>query len=242
MKKREMMVIAILLFMGWNMVASHIDAQGNSSKLGYMADAMESHDISINDWSLYSKKTIDKKTIEEVKHFTKQNRQYTWTFHNEDEVYKAIGVYHNKDKDLTEKLQFITTLTNDHTQSYILYEVKGKNAQNDWNNMTDYFNKQAFDIFGEKTTNFACLTGSIDDMMKGVLNQKSSELLKYFHAETIEELQEDKFVSISAKTPLWEDFIPTTDDNMNMQISLRSDGLGAKTTVVIGTPIITSEY
>ncbi|TXC85922.1 hypothetical protein FS935_19020 [Metabacillus litoralis] len=242
MKKREMMIVAILLIIGWNMLASHIDAKENRSKLDFMANAMESHDISINDWSLYSKKTVDKKSIEEVKHFTKQYRQYTWTYETEDDVYKAIGVYHNNDKDLTEKLQFITTLTNDHTQSYILYEVKGVSAQNDWNNLTDTFNKQAFDIFREETTTFACLTGSIDDMMKGVLNQKSNELLKYFHAETIEELQEDQFVSVSAKTPLWEDFIPTTDDNMNMQISLRSDGLGAKTTVVIGTPIITSEY
>ena len=30
--------------------------------------------------------------------------------------------------------------------------------------------------------------------------------------------------------------------NMNLQIGIRSEGLGAKTTIVVGTPIITIEY
>ncbi len=237
-----MVIVAILMFIWLNMLASHIGAEENISKLEHMANAMERHHIQMNDWSLYSKKTVDKKSIEDVKLFTKQYRQYTWTFKNEDDVFKAIGVHENNEENVTEKLQLITTLTNDHDQSYILYEVKGISVQKDWSQVTDFYNEQAIDIFGEKTTTFACLTGSIDDMMEVVLNQKSNELLKYFKAVTVEELQENHFVSISAKTPLWEDYIPTSEDNMNMQISLRSDGLGGKTTVVIGTPIITSEY
>jgi hypothetical protein len=31
-------------------------------------------------------------------------------------------------------------------------------------------------------------------------------------------------------------------DNMNLQIGIRSERLGGKTTIVVGTPIITIEY
>lgn len=242
MKKKEIMTVVLTMFILFTLVANHIGAEGNDSKISRIAEGMQNQKINIDEWSLYSKKIVEKKTIDEVKLLAEQYRHYNWKFVQDNEVYKAIGTFENTKKNVTEKLQILTTLKNDYSQSYILYEVKGMGMQKNWNKMNDYFNKQAFDIFHGDSTTFACVEGSIGDMMEVSLYEKSNHLLKEFKASQIEQLQEKDFLSVSANTTEWEDFIPTTNNEMNIQIALRTDGLGDKTTVVIGTPIITSEY
>lgn len=242
MRYKGIGIMVVTLSIIFSLVANHIGAAEQESKLLQIAERMENQNIEINEWSMYSKKVVNNKTVSEVKQIASQYRHYNWTFKQENEVFKAIGVFDNKEKRVTEKLQILTTLTNHHSQAYILYEVKGVGAQTNWNNMNEYFKQNAFDIFREDPTIFACMIGSFNDKMEGVLNQKSTLLLKEFQAKPIEQLQEQDFLSVSAKTPIWEDYIPTSEDEMNIQIALRSDGMGAKTTVVIGTPIITSEY
>lgn len=236
------MTVVLTMFILFTLVANHIGAEGNDSKISQIATGMENQKIHIDEWSLYSKKNVEKKTINEVKLLAKQYRHYNWKFVQDNKVYKAIGIFKNEKRNITEKLQILTTLTNDNSKSYILYEVKGMGMQKNWNKMNDYFKQQAFDIFHGDSTTFACVKGSIGDMMNISLYEKSNHLLKEFEASQIEQLREKNFLSISAKTTEWEDFIPTTNNEMNIQIALRTDGLGDKTTVVVGTPIITSEY
>jgi hypothetical protein len=242
MIKKEIAIVAFTMFIIFTLVANHIGAEGNESKISRIAKGLEKQDVQIVDWSLYSKKNVDKKTISEVKQIVDLHRQYNWTYKQDNDVFKAIGVFVNKEKNVSEKLQILTTLTNNHSNSYILYEVKGEGSQSNWNKVNEYFNNQSFDIFRENVTTFACVNGLIDDKIKVGLYQKSNDLLNEFEAKPVEHLQEQDFLSVSAKTPIWEDFIPTNNDEMNIQIAMRTDGMGDKTTVVIGTPIITSEY
>jgi hypothetical protein len=67
----------------------------------------------------------------------------------------------------------------------------------------------------------------------------ASDLMEIFDAKEIEALKEDNFMSVSANSPVFSDSIAR---GMNLQIGIRSEGLGAKTTIVVGTPIITIEY
>jgi len=242
MRNKGIGIMVLTLSIIFCLVANHIGAAENQSKLSTIAESMENENIEISKWSLYSKKFVENKSIQELKLMTKQYRQYTWTFKQEDDVFKAIGVYENKERDITEKLQFLATLTNDQEKSYILYEVIGTGTKSNWNDIDTFFEQRSFDIFHENPTTYACIEGVLGDKMEGVLNQKMVQLLTEFNAKPIEELTEQDFLSVSAKTSLWEDYIPTKEDKMNIQIALRSDGMGDKTTVVIGTPIITSEY
>ncbi|WP_161524823.1 YwmB family TATA-box binding protein [Alteribacter lacisalsi] len=70
------------------------------------------------------------------------------------------------------------------------------------------------------------------------------EIADTFTATVTEHLNEPTFVSLSANTPLWDGGFETDGGPMNLQIALRAaqDGMGGKTTVTIGTPIITAEY
>lgn len=242
MKNKGIGIMVLTLSIIFSLVANHIVALENQPKLSTIAERMENENVEISKWSLYSKKFVENKSIQELKRMTKEYRQYTWTYKHEDDVFKAIGVYENKEKNITEKLQFLATLTNDQEQSYILYEVVGVGTNRDWNDMDKFFTQRSFDIFHENPTIYACIEGIVGDKMEEVLNETMVELLTEFNAKPIEELTEQDFLSVSAKTSLWEDYIPTKEDKMNIQIALRSDGMGDKTTVVIGTPIITSEY
>ncbi|XQY91666.1 YwmB family TATA-box binding protein [Metabacillus sp. HB246100] len=241
MRKKEWIMAVVIFILGLNMV-NNIGAQGNDSKLELISSALEKRNIEVSEWSLYSKKNIEKKSISEVKQMTSQYRQYTWTFMKENEVFKAVGIRNDVEKAVTEKFQIITTLTNHHSQTYMLFEVLGTKEIDNWNAMSEAIHAQIFDIFQEDSAIYACMMGTVSDKMKDSLINETDIILGLFQAEPVEELTEENFLSISAKTPLWEDFIPTNEDKMNMQIALRTDGLGGKTTVVIGTPIITSEY
>ncbi|MDQ0232114.1 YwmB family TATA-box binding protein [Metabacillus malikii] len=242
MKKREIAVFALSIILLLTIAVNHIGATGNDTKILQLIEGMQKQNIKINEWSLYTKSNVEKKTAEEMKLFADQYRHYNWTFEEGDDFDKAVGVYQNKEHKITEKLQIISTHKNQIEDTYILYEVNGVGMRSNMAEMNEYFQNQAFDIFREYPTTFACVNGTVDDMMKVGLHEINEELLKQFDAHAIERLEEDEFLSISAKTTMWEDFIPALNDEMNLQIALRTDGLGDSTTVVIGTPIITSEY
>ncbi|HVH96580.1 MAG TPA: YwmB family TATA-box binding protein, partial [Bacillus sp. (in: firmicutes)] len=46
----------------------------------------------------------------------------------------------------------------------------------------------------------------------------------------------------TAYSPLFGETIQTMTDEINLQLGVRKQGLGGKTTIVVGTPIITVEY
>jgi hypothetical protein len=75
--------------------------------------------------------------------------------------------------------------------------------------------------------------------MDKVVPTIASDLMEIFDAKEIEALKEDNFMSVSANSPMFSDSIGR---DMNLQIGIRSEGLGGKTTIVVGTPIITIEY
>jgi hypothetical protein len=86
------------------------------------------------------------------------------------------------------------------------------------------------------------MKGTVGDKMNEALPKTANHLLSVFNATEIEALKEETFMSVSAKSPLFTGSIENQRDNMNLQIGIRSEGLGAKTTIVVGTPIITIEY
>ena len=63
-----------------------------------------------------------------------------------------------------------------------------------------------------------------------------------FKRKELEKLEETSFISASAYTPLFQESIEGTSGAMNLQVGIREEGLGGKTTLVVGTPIITIEY
>lgn len=242
-KFKTTFVFALILI--GTIIAVHSLQAREEPQLAQLAEAIEKHDAEIKEWTLYAKKDLDlnkEDFFQKMKHLEAQYRQYRWSVKEEDHVVKAIGILYNEKNQTTMKLQLVSTLKNDSSSSYLLYEQSGAVARDNWSHTYEQFERQVFDIFQEKATIFSCLKGELNGMMDVVLQKKANELANEFSAELVEQFSEPNFVSMSAYTTRWKDYISTADHKMNLQIAIRSSGMGGKHMIVIGTPIVTSEY
>lgn len=91
--------------------------------------------------------------------------------------------------------------------------------------------------FTKKAEIFSCLKGSLDGNMEKDLTYIVDDFLETFNAEGIENVSENGFVSVSAKSYF---FCGNLTNQMNVQLALRN--LSDRTILTVGTPIITEEY
>lgn len=211
-----------------------------------LASVLQDEDILITGWSLYARESLGNVNGQEdvkglVEDLKAKLPNWTWTGGDGSNHGEIIAV--SKSSRLQEKIKIISTDTNGQVHTYILYEVRGQS----WNKNTEaFFNKnlpsRIFDIFRGNATTFSCIEGVINDKINSALPVYKSKLLKAFNAKEIEGLEEESFISTSAFSPLFDKSLSSEHD-MNMQLGLRkTDRLGGKTTLVVGTPIITIEY
>ncbi|MDQ0162602.1 YwmB family TATA-box binding protein [Aeribacillus alveayuensis] len=248
MKKKSViaylfMIVLTIIIMGKETMIGAMSDETNVKKI---VEGLQSENIEVDEWSLYVKHplTVDSENIpNEVKRLQREFRQFIWVEERKGDVIKWIGKHKHKGLHMNETLQIVTTRINHHSQSYILYQasIKGWHEKN-WGEINHYFKNEILSKFKGNYTIFTCVKGYTSDKMKSVLHLKADRILDKFRAKSIESLTESDFISISGYTPKWDSTIPTKNGNMNIQIALRSAGLGGKTTVIVGTPIITTEY
>jgi hypothetical protein len=203
-----------------------------------LAAVLQDEDILITGWSLYARETLEQENVEAlVKDLKVQLSEWTWSGHDGEltAVTNSSGIQ--------EKIKIVSTDTKGPLHTYVMYEVRGQH----WNKNTETFLNEnlpgrIFDIFRGNATTFSCVVGEINDKIESALPVYKSKLLKAFNAREVEGLAEESFISSSAVSPLFDKTLSNEHD-MNMQLGLRkTERLGAKTTVVVGTPIITIEY
>lgn len=246
MKKVSLAIMMFLIFFTGAFAAHQTFGAKKETELETIVEGMEAQGIDVKKWSMYSKKMVSDETRsfeDTVKLFQNQFRQFKWSEDRVDgKLHKMTGTFFDKDSGFTEKLQIQATDTNGFQQSYILYELSGEGSGKKWAEIYGHAQARSFDIFHENPTIFTCVNGQLDDKMSSVLQLKVDALLKQFNAVPVEQLKEKSFISVSALTTDWNHVIPADSGSMNIQIALRSAGLGGNTSVTVGTPIITSEY
>ncbi|MFE7063695.1 YwmB family TATA-box binding protein [Sutcliffiella sp. NPDC057660] len=219
-----------------------------STEILEIAQVFQEKKINIKEWKLYGRNNVYKIRDlvgfqKEVNGLKKKMGHLNWTVEVEDDQWKAIGTHYNDSLKQEESLQLITTHTNSSKTSYLLYEVTGYGwEKTSAREILKDFHSNLTKISQENIEIFSCMTGDFSDKIEGGLQNTTNILLDAFSARVIEELNEDTFVSVSAYTELWNNVLPTQHGKMNLQIGLRKQGLGDKTTVIVGTPIITVEY
>lgn len=203
-----------------------------------LASVLQDENILITGWSVYARETLEEENVDKLVNELKAQLP-SWTWEGSNGEITAIS----NSAELQEKIKIVSTDTNGPIHTYVMYEVRGQH----WNKNTETFlNKdlpgRIFDIFRGNATTFSCIEGEINDKIKSALPVYKTKLLKAFQAEEVEGLEEESFISTSAVSPLFDNSL-SNDHEMNMQLGLRkTDRLGAKTTLVVGTPIITIEY
>lgn len=218
----------------------------NEQDLLKIASIMHDENIVINEWSLHARGKMDVETKQEVMRRVKKMKEmfnhWDWSFHETANQWEAEART-PKQSHQQESLRIISTMNKSPIQTYIIYEVKG----NKWGKDTISFINQQFstrisDIFQKKVTIFSCMKGYLDDKIKSAISANFQYLQEAFHVTEIESLKEDTFISAMGYSPYFTKSFISEDKDMNIQLALRSQGLGGKTTVVVGTPIITIEY
>lgn len=247
MKKNMVSFLLFFVMVGGVIGFKTIEASTEQDEIVTMVNILEQNDIEIEEWSIYTKErvnsVIDLASFDEkVNELQSLTKDFQWEFNKKRNVYKAIAVKTNNNK-ITEKITLASTHKNNKTFTYLIYEAKGVNwnSQNYQDFLPVYEDTKNY-IFHGKPTNFSCVKGNFNDTIEEVLYDQARGLLNEFDAEIVELVNEEAFVSVTAYTEKWEQYLPANNGKMNVQLALRKLGLGGKTTVVVGTPIITSEY
>ncbi|MFD2446752.1 YwmB family TATA-box binding protein [Bacillus sp. CGMCC 1.16607] len=236
-----------LQFGNQSIVASNRESGHN--ELMTIASVLEEEKVDIQEWMIHSREHLTSfSKIEEViqlqTKLMKEFPNWDWSIHQNNDKWEAIATTKTSNA-YKETIKMMATLTNNQLHSYIIYEVKGTK----WNQKTeDFFHEKWISritaIFRGNPTNFSCMKADISDKIDSslTLSETVNNWLEAFNAKEIESLHESAFVSISASSNLFAEKLQTKHDDMNLQLAIRSNGLGAKTTLVVGTPIITIEY
>lgn len=247
MKKNKLMLILFIFLLGFMyiFIGNKTNAANFSTDLTVMADKVEKQNAKITEWSLYTRETIEfssqKEWLKKVDSLKKQFSNLSWEFRNGQDTLMAVGTL--KHKKYVETIKIMSTPINGKFQSYLIYEVNGSSWNDQFSNKLDkIIGGKLGVLYSHKPVIFSCIKGEFNDKIDKVLSSNVEKLLTSLKAEEKEALKEKDFDSISAYSPLLSQSIPTKNTQMNMQIGVRKNGLGAKTTFVIGTPIITIEY
>ncbi|CAH0345097.1 YwmB family TATA-box binding protein [Bacillus sp. CECT 9360] len=244
--KKLLPYIVFIGFIGFMFGNSTIVAK-NKTDIITMTEFMQ-HDrnVEIEEWTVYAREKNTEIRSETdfnkaVKKVSKAFPHFKWKVDKHQDEWKARAEYKNIGTGLTESIKLVATGKKAEPVSYIIYEVKGQS----WEDRHALFFENDFqnrlsDIFRENPTIFSCIKGVINDNIEKDLSNEIGRLLELFQAREIESIKEDRFISVSAQTSLFEQTL--TNEKLNLQLALRTDGLGGKTTFVVGTPIVTFEY
>lgn len=248
MKRNWMAFIAVVVIIGVTFVQAgeKFANTKNMHDLLSIVTVLKGENIDINEWSLHAREKITANSPEDiqdlVRHLQNVYTDWTWEINSDSEKWEAKASK-TSNQTMEENIQILSTLTDQNPQTYIIYEIQGKN----FTRKTEQFIKEDLnallsDIFREKPTIFTCVKGDFNDKIITSLPFTVNRLLDKFEATEIESLKETDFISTSAYSPKFTNELTTNNQDMNLQLGIRTTGLGAKTTLVVGTPIITIEY
>ncbi|MFX3624875.1 MAG: YwmB family TATA-box binding protein [Ectobacillus sp.] len=214
----------------------HTEAKRPQEKLEKMAEVLQANGATIQEWAWTAKGEED--SVHDIHTFEQLLEQIgakinvvNWNVEQSAEGYKATA--EKIFPDYKERLVVTWTNVNTKHKTFIIYEAKGTKWSETIVNKTDK-------IFSQKPTIYTCVRAVLSDKIEGVLLNKATKILNGFEAKPVEALQERAFVTVSAYTGMWNDALAVNKEKINVQVALRN--ADNKTTIMVGTPIIMSEY
>ncbi|KXZ39039.1 TATA-box binding [Alkalithermobacter thermoalcaliphilus JW-YL-7 = DSM 7308] len=94
--------------------------------------------------------------------------------------------------------------------------------------------------YSEKVDIYTCLIGSYEGNVDYI--NKANYVLKKLGAEKVEEIIDDRFISLTGYTKNIKEYISFAKRKVNVNVSVRYSEYDNKTYIYIGTPLIVLEY
>lgn len=225
-------------------IGNKITATENTSfEIEKMLRVLDRHnDIKVKEWIVTAREVI--RISSEEQFFNKVNQvkeelpDFKWSITRDSTNLVAVGV--RVEKGYSESVSVSSALTS-YTESYFTYEMRVSHLYDEMlHDITNQIQNRQKALFWGNTTFFTCVKGEFNDTIDKVLTTKIKRLMKEFQATEVESLKEENFISITASTSFFKQ--SDVSNYYNLQLAMRNDGMGANTSFVIGTPIITFEY
>lgn len=159
--------------------------------------------------------------------------------------WKALFTYYNPEHQMTESVQLFAyqDVRADQHAALLTYTVKGTGNPGEDLERHQEMMEQRVQQLGLMRSDVYVQIQAHDNKNRNVSNEELARTwVTKLGAKKVEALYEEGFVSLSAYNPDWPTGIVTNDHEMNVQLAIREQGMGARTTVTLGTPIITTEY
>ncbi|MDL4838857.1 YwmB family TATA-box binding protein [Aquibacillus rhizosphaerae] len=211
------------------------------TEINQIANLLEQEDIFIDNWEVIVKEKKDYQTFEQM--LKKVKKEYEGYKFEKTETKNATKFIFKPHKNDIVDESFILIVPKSNAQEYeITYKITGNN----WNEeiQETYENKLeeiTRELFTENLTKFSCIKTQSSVIMDRV--SMLNHLQEKLNVQALNNIHEEDFTVLSGFTPRWETVIPTSDKSLPMNVQLAArEGLGGKTTITIGTPIITTEY
>jgi hypothetical protein len=232
-------LVLIVMYMGYSTTVAK-----DRTDLGKIIDVLQANkEIRIDEWSITARENIkDVATKEDFFNYYEtlhtKLANFQWEVKEHPYGFKVTGKRHSQH--VTETIEWVSTLTKEKPESYLLYVLEGNNLQDHEAEIHSTFESRLKDIFRHNPAIFTCVKGFYNDTIDKVLFSRLNRMMASFQAKELESVREEDFVSVSLYSPIFSQSLTT--ENLNLQIAMRSEGMGGRTSFIVGTPIITFEY
>lgn len=246
LKKILICTFLLLLFIGAAYKKTEAKSPQYDAPLIKLTQEVADQNFTINKWSLYSRDTKVLSNLaaykEEADHLKQKYSQFQWQQETKKHEYTRLsGTHKLNDMGMIEELTLVIYPQKNTYHSYLIYSVKGTSWNTGkWKEISPFVKSRLSQVFQNREQIFSCVNGVSGDKMDIILSKKARRIMGDFDAQNVEEIKEKTFISLSAYTNMWKQSIETNNHEMNLQIALRH--IGNKTTLTLGTPIITTEY
>ncbi|MBM7551745.1 YwmB family TATA-box binding protein [Thalassobacillus pellis] len=239
---RSLLPLLLVLFFCGTLLGAVVEAGPLKDELPLqkITEILESASIKVSRWEVVARETFPQEDADKMRELLEsQFPDADWKHTSDRNSDKFYLSHPQKQEGITENVIMIVP-KNDHLGLEIIYKIHGKQ----WDEQMSRFVAAAVKeknnrIFSKNVVNFSCAEAEISGIMNDVLVYEILD--QALNIKPVETIEEADFTSISGYTEKWGQKIPLPAGPMNVQFAAR-EGLGAKTTITIGTPIITSEY
>ncbi|EOC99444.1 YwmB family TATA-box binding protein [Caldisalinibacter kiritimatiensis] len=232
-------------------------------KQAFVATKAEILELNINGSGKINDKYVDKETLKDISNELIKELQVNGYLANHNQLYDA----NNKDKpeykieiveskDMVQLILWgkdkenraITAIISTYKDSYSNIEETDlviDIVQDKIDRLNAVYNQieKIFNKFNANTKITTCIVGTYDGKLKEKENLHIiNEAIQVIKGKKIEGLVEPSLISISAYSPLIDDYIYTADKRMNLNIAMRYNEYEDKTYIWIGSPIIAVGY
>lgn len=228
--KYFLFVIAIILSIFTSNPATHTEI----SMMEEMYELVDQRNLNLVNWQITIRESI---SIDDITSFIE--KQTGKDFYISERANEKIKLNRQKNSRLNENLLLVSK--NNGSRYEVIYSVSAEDFNQEIKKVAEkYIKTVENDIFSTDAQKFSCIYTNFDGIIE--ISEFKEFAKNRLNLETIDETREDKFWTWTAHHPNWDNGINTRDDErMNIQIAVKHTE-NEQSNVIIGTPILISEY